>query len=99
HDASSLVETGLASSPSGVGEIHLRRETRQAASLRFRSLVAANRLRVPVKQKEQRIAEKRAPRQQTGDQRIFLVAAQRGIVELQHPASGAFDQRRPGGNV
>src|SRR5208283_2403469 len=72
---------------------------RDCATVFLGLLARANRLRVPVEHEEQRIAKKRASREQTGDQRIFLVAAQRRVVEFQSPASGAFHKRSSGGNI
>ena len=54
---------------------------------------------MPLEQREQRIAQKRTARQQAGDERILLIAAQRRVVELERPAARAFNQRGAGGNV
>ena len=52
-----------------------------------------------VEHREQRGAQERASCKQAGDQRIFLVAAQRGMIELESPAPRAFDECRARGDV
>src|ERR1700733_3253340 len=61
--------------------------------------VGADGLRVAVEQRGQWIAQEWSAGEEARDQRIFLVAAQRRVVEFERPASGAFDQSGSCGHV
>ena len=54
-------------------------------------LLGAGGLRMSIQYGQQCPAEERTARQQAGDQRILLIAAQRRLIELERPASGALD--------
>jgi hypothetical protein len=48
-------------------------------------------LGVVIEKGEEGITQEGAASKQSGDEGILLIAAQRGVVELQRPTSGAFD--------